>query len=336
MSGKLFHAPFINAHPGFELIGAWERSQQKIKQDYPSCHSYTSLESLLQDDAIELVVVNTPNYTHFEMAKACLLAGKNVLVEKAFTPTIAEALELFEVAKKMNKVVTVYQNRRFDSDFKTFQVVLESGALGDIVDVSIRFDRYKPEVSPKIHKETPLPGAGILYDLGPHIVDQALVLFGLPDKIFANIRTTRPNALVPDWFELMLYYPQITVKLGGGFLTKEALPSFVANGVNGSFMKERTDIQEFQLLQGLSPLDPSYGIEISQPKGLIHYTNEVKDIRKNISTLPGNYLEFYEQLYQAIRNNSAPPVTQEIALAVIQILNAAEISHAQQKVIQLT
>ncbi|HMC99098.1 MAG TPA: Gfo/Idh/MocA family oxidoreductase, partial [Ferruginibacter sp.] len=187
MSGKLFHAPFIELHPGFKLVGAWERSKRSIADDYPGAKSYPDMESLLADDSIDLVIVNTPTYTHYEYAKAALLANKNIVVEKAFTTTVDEALELKALAERQNKKIAVFQNRRWDSDFKTVQKVVADGKLGTIIEAEIHFERYNPLLSPKQHKEKPGPGAGILKDLGPHLIDQALCLFGIPVELFADI-----------------------------------------------------------------------------------------------------------------------------------------------------
>ncbi|RYF51377.1 MAG: oxidoreductase, partial [Cytophagaceae bacterium] len=182
MSGKVFHAPFLTLHPGFTLTGAWERSKHLIQADYPEVKSYASIDELLADD-VELVVVNTPVDTHYEYAKKVLEAGKHALVEKAFTTTAAEAEALGKLAKEKGLTLTVYQNRRWDSDLKTVKSVLEEGVLGAIVEAEIRFDRYNPILSPKAWKEGANAGAGVLKDLGPHIIDQALYLFGYPEAV---------------------------------------------------------------------------------------------------------------------------------------------------------
>ena len=172
MSGKLFHAPFLSAHKGFQLMGAWERSKKNIQEIYPDTISYPTLESILDDKCIELVVVNTPNNTHYEYAKKALLAGKHIIVEKAFTTTVEEAIELKLLAEKMDKKISVYQNRRWDSDFKTVRKIIRSEVLGKLVETEFYFDRYKPMIGVKQHKETPGPGAGLLNDLGPHLIDE--------------------------------------------------------------------------------------------------------------------------------------------------------------------
>ncbi|MBF6608425.1 MAG: Gfo/Idh/MocA family oxidoreductase, partial [Flavobacterium sp.] len=233
MSGKVFHAPFLELHPGFELVGAWERSKKLINADFPSVKSYKSLADLLDDDC-DLVIVNTPVDTHFEYAKAALIAGKHVLVEKAFTTTSAEAEELRDLAFSQNRVLSIFHNRRWDSDFRTVEDMCRKNVLGNIIEAEIRFERFRPELSAKRHKEMAAPGAGILMDLGPHIIDQALCLFGFPDEISADIRTTRYMSVVDDWFDLTLFYPKFRVRLKAGFFAREPLPAYTLYGEKGS------------------------------------------------------------------------------------------------------
>src|SRR5688572_28781733 len=187
MSGKVFHAPFIDAHTDFQLYGVVERTKQLAKQKYPRVIIFRSLEEMLADDAVELVIVNTPNATHYDYTKKALEAGKHVVVEKPFTTEVHEGEELIALAAEKNRVLSVYQNRRWDSDFMTVKRVINDGLLGEVVEAEIHFGRYKEELSPKLHKETPGPGAGILYELGSHLIDQALQLFGMPQAIFADI-----------------------------------------------------------------------------------------------------------------------------------------------------
>ena len=213
-SGKLFHAPFLKAHPGFEITGAWERSHKYITKDYPEARSFDHFTDLLASDC-ELVIINTPIDTHFTYAKQALDAGKHIIVEKAFTTTLHEARILVELAESKNLKLCVYQNRRYDSDFKTVQKVLNQEILGDIIEAELRFERFNPSLSPKIWKETDSPGAGILLDLGPHIIDQALVLFGYPTKLFANLRKTREATEINDYFDISLFYSKLTVRLKG-------------------------------------------------------------------------------------------------------------------------
>ena len=188
MSGVVFHAPLIHVHPGFTLSAVWERTKDLAQKKFPGIKTFRSLEDLLSDPDIELVIVNTPNYTHYEYARKALLAGKHVIVEKPFTVTVAEGEELIVLAKEQAKLLSVYQNRRYDSDYRTLRKILEQGLLGNIAEAEFHFDRYNESLSPKLHKEEPGPGRGALYDLGAHLIDQALQLFGMPQAVFADIQ----------------------------------------------------------------------------------------------------------------------------------------------------
>ncbi|MFT3794711.1 Gfo/Idh/MocA family oxidoreductase [Flavobacterium sp.] len=331
MSGKVFHAPFLELHPGFELTGAWERSKKLIHEDFPLVKSYPTFEALLKDD-IDLVIVNTPVATHFEYAKQALLAKKHVLVEKAFTTTVAEAEELRELAQEQKVKLAVFQNRRWDSDFKTVRDIFDKDILGEIVEAEIHFDRYSPNLSPKSHKETANPGAGILLDLGPHIIDQALNLFGFPDSLFADIRRTRDHTLVDDWFDITLFYPNFRVRVKASFFIREPLPSYILHGTKGSFLKSRGDVQEDELKLGKKPMVTDWGIEPLYKSGVLHTEIEGSTVRENIPTLHGNYYGFFDALYQSIRKNLPEPVTATDGLNVMRIIEAAQQSSAQQQI----
>lgn len=328
MSGKYFHAAILQAHPGFQLMGAWERNQRKIAADYPQARSYQSLEELLQDEQVQLVVVNTPVDTHYTYTRQALEAGKHVLVEKAFTSNATEAMALVALANAKGLKLTVYQNRRYDSDFKTVQQVLNQNILGDIVEASISFDRYRPMLSTKAWKEQPNAGAGILKDLGSHIIDQAICLFGKPQAVFADIRCLRPKSQVDDQIDLLLYYANKRVRLHAGFYNREALPGYVLQGTLGSFMKARADVQEDQLKAGMKPGDAGWGQEDDAFRGLLHTAAGGKIIRQHIPTLPGDYRDFYEALYQSFIMDAPLAVSTTDAIAVMKIMDAALQSQA--------
>ncbi len=335
MSGKIFHAPFLELHPGFELIGSWERTKKLIQEDYPSVISYSSLEDVLASDA-ELIIVNTPVGTHFEYAKKALLAGKHIVVEKAFTTTVAEAQELTDLAKAKGLKLAVFQNRRWDSDFKTVKKVLDEKSLGEIVEAEFHFDRYNPLLSPKTHKETANTGAGILKDLGPHLIDQALCLFGMPERVFADIRITRKNSIVDDYIDILLYYSDKRVRLKAGFFVREPNPSFVLHGKKGSFLKPRGDVQEDELKLGKKPNLTTWGTEDEDKKGLLHTEINGLIVRENVPTLQGNYYDYFEGVYCAIVENKTEPVTAQEGTNVMRIIEAAIESNAQQKVVVIS
>jgi scyllo-inositol 2-dehydrogenase (NADP+) len=334
MSGKVFHAPFLSIHPGFELLGSWERSKKLIQADYPELKSYPTIEDLLNDD-VDLVVVNTPVETHYEYAKKVLLAGKHAIVEKAFTTTVAQAQELSALAKEKGLKLAVFQNRRWDSDFKTVRKIISEGVLGEIVEAEFHFDRYNPNLSPKQHKETASSGAGILKDLGPHLIDQALFLFGIPKAVFADIRMTRTHSLVDDYMDILLYYPDFRVRLKAGFFIREAIPSFIIHGKKGSFLKPRGDVQEEDLKLGKKPNIDSWGAEAEKNQGLLHTETNGTVFRGNVPTLPGNYYDFFDGVYFSIVDEKPEPVTAQDGVAVMQIIEAAIQSSLQKKIMDL-
>ncbi len=336
MSGWVFHAPFIHLHDGFELYGVFERTKNLGEEKYPGIKTFRTLEAMLADDAIELVIVNTPNYTHFEYARLALLAGKHVVVEKPFTNTVAEAEELIALAKKQNKKISVYQNRRWDSDFKTVQKVVQEKWLGEVVEAEIHFDRYNASLSYKLHKETPGPGAGILPDLGPHLIDQALQLFGMPEAVFADATNMRSISQVEDYMELLLFYKNLRVRLKGSYLVREALPAYIFHGTKGSFIKPRADVQEIDLQKEKSPAEADWGTEPEAGKGLLHTDKDGQNvIREYISSERGNYMAYYEGLHQALRHDKPLPVSAEDGLKVIRIIEAAFKSVEEKKVVDL-
>ena len=335
MSGLVFHSPFLSINPGFNFYAVWERTKNEAQKKFPNVITYRTLDEMLSDELVELVIVNTPNYTHFEYAKKALHAGKHVIVEKPFTVTVKEAKELIDLAKKQNKILSVYQNRRYDSDYKTIKKVLDKKLLGEVVEAEFHFDRYREELSPKQHKEIPGPGTGVLYDLGAHLIDQALQLFGWPSKLFADIRTIRPVSKVDDYFEVLLYYPNLRVRLKASYSVREALPGYIIHGLKGSFIKPKTDVQEALLQAGNIPGGADWGREPETEKGLLHTEIDGVEERKYIDSEQGNYDDYYSGIYEAIRNNKSVPVTAEEGMNVIRIIETAFESSEAQKVIQL-
>ena len=335
MSGKVFHAPFLELHPGFELLGSWERSKKLIQEDYPEVKSFPSLESILENKSIDLVIVNTPIDTHFEYAKKVLLAGKHAIVEKAFTSNVAEAMELAALAKEKGLKLSVFQNRRWDSELKTVKKILDSKLLGEIVEAEFHFDRYNPVLSPKVHKETVNSGSGIMKDLGPHIIDQAMYLFGLPNAVFADIRIIRENSVVDDYMDVLLYYSDLRVRLKAGFFVREPNPSYVLHGKKGSFLKSRGDVQEDELKLGKKPNLTTWGTEKEGQEGLLHTEIEGRIIREKVPTIQGNYYDFFEGVYQAIANDKLEPVTAQNGVNVMRIIEAAFQSSEQKTAVNL-
>mgnify|MGYP003631152510 FL=1 len=335
MSGHLFHAPFIDVNPKFNLYGVLERTKNVCQEKYPSVKTFRSLDDLLADEAIELVIINTPNSTHYPFAKKIINAGKHLIVEKPFTATVAEAEELIELAAKKNVQLSVYHNRRYDSDFKTVQKIVNEGVLGDLVDVEIHYDRFEPELSYKTHKENPTKAVGSLYDLGSHLIDQALQLFGMPKAVFANLDSFRNDSKVGDYFDVKLYYNHFYVNLKSSYFVRESLPGYILHGKKGSFIKTKSDIQEAALQKEVKPNTENWGLEPLSEKGLLHTIIDGKIVKKQITSEKGDYMYYYNAIFETLRNNKPVPVSGKEAMQVIQVIEAAIQSDSEKKVIHL-
>jgi len=322
MSGKIFHAPFLDQHPGFELLGVLERSKKNAQADYPNITSYDTAEELLNHPGIELLVINTPNNTHYDFARRALEAGKHVLIEKPAATSIAETKELFELGSKLGKQVMIYHNRRFSSDFLATRQVIESEKLGRIIEMHLRFDRYRNVIGPKKFKETAVPGSGILYDLGSHLLDQVISLFGKPQKFYKTLGGYREGTEVDDFAHLHLIYPQqLNVFITASMLVADPQAGIVIHGTNGSFIKSFCDTQEEQLMAGMKPGDEGFGEELPGKDGKLTIVND--DGSKATEPVPsqtGKYMDVFESVYQTLRFGKQYPVTEEQIMAQFEIL----------------
>ena len=339
MSGKIFHAPFLKQHPGFSLAGIVERSKNESEKLYPEAKIYRSVEEMLELADIDLVIVNTPVQTHFEYVKKALNAGKNVVVEKPFTVNTQEAEEIVKLAQEKNLFVSVYQNRRFDRDFLQVKKILGENVLGNIKEAEIRFDRFRTEPSGKDHKENPQQeGSGALHDLGSHLIDQAVQLFGKPEKVFADVFSMKGEGFANDYFEVLLYYPnQLRVRLKSSVFSKKESFAYKIHGDRGSFLQERTDDQENELGAGSIP---EYGKDWVKPlknaDGLLAYfdaDNQEKEIKTE--SAPGNYMNYYQQIYEHIVFSDALPSPADEVLDNMKIIAAAAESARERKVVSL-
>ncbi|SFC81527.1 Predicted dehydrogenase [Parapedobacter composti] len=322
MSGRVFHAPFIHHKSRFELRAVVERHEKRAHHRYPQVISYNSVDELLADDKIELVIVNTPNNTHVDYAERALRAGKHILVEKPFATNSQEAEKLFALGREVGKHVMVFQNRRWDSDFKLLKRVVERDVLGELIEMHVRFDRYRMEKSHKTFKEINIPGAGVLYDLGPHLLDQVISLFGKPEKSLKIVSTHRPGSEVDDFSTLVLSYPKgFTVFIHASLLVANPLPAYVLHGLKGSFQKVRADVQEDQLQAGISPKAPEYGIEPPGKEGLITLmkANGDREMRYR-EALKGDYNGLFNAVYAQIRKGEPFPVKEEEICWQMEIL----------------
>ena len=335
MSGRVFHAPFINLNPNFMLAGAWERSSKNIQAVYPGVTSYASFDEILSDPSIDLVVVNSPNDTHYTYTKQALLAGKHVVVEKAFTVTVEEAEELTALALQQQKILTVYQNRRYDADFLTIQKLITQNKIGQLLDVQISYERYRTTLSPKVHKEQPTPGAGVLLDLGPHLVDQALQLSGMPTAVFADLRITRSVSLVDDYFTLLLYYPTHRILLTSGMVFMQVGAGYKIYGTKGCFIKNRSDVQEDLLLAGHKPGGDNWGKEDPKNYGTLSTDTDGVITSTIIESERGDYGKYYEAVAAAILDNKPVPVSPQEGINIMKVLVAAKQSHETKQVVHL-
>jgi scyllo-inositol 2-dehydrogenase (NADP+) len=325
MSGRIFHAPFIHSNPGFTLKGIVERSQKKAAAVYPDIVSYDSVDELLADTEVELIIVNTPNNFHLEHAIAAMRAGKHVLVEKPAAATEAQVKELFDVGRETGKHVMVYQNRRYDSGFISTKKIIESGRLGTLQEVIFRLDRYKMQINAKAFKETKeTPANGLVYDLGAHLVDNTIALFGKPLSFNKTTGIYREGSEVPDYFHFHLLYPnQLNVFLTSGLLIADEQPGFIVNGTLGSFVKARTDVQEAQLDKGMMPTDEGYGLEPAGSEGkLVTVDADNKKIVEKVASDKGDYMQIFDAVYHTIRNNALFPVTEEHIAWQLELLEA--------------
>lgn len=324
MSGKIFQGPFIDGHKGFKLYAVTERHDKNAEKDFPGIISYNNTDDLIADKNIDLIVINTPNNTHYDYAKKSLLAGKHILVEKPFATTSAEAIEIYDLAESLGKKVFVFQSRRWDSDFNSAKSIVDSKKLGKLSEVHFRYDRYKAEIGIKTFKEEPVAAAGLSYDLGPHLLDQAISLFGKPQSFHKIYGKNRQNTKVDDYFSIHMSYPDsLNVFVHANMLIVDIQPSFVLHGTNGSFIKERADIQEEQLLKGIKPNDAGFGIEARGKEGKLTLIDQSGERTQTLVTAePATYLSIFEAIYQSLVNDQPFPVSKEQVLAQLEILES--------------
>ncbi len=334
MSGRVFHAPLLCAHHGFLLSKVLERKHFYAKEKYPDVAVVTQFNELLNDQHIELIVVNTPEHTHFDMAKAALEANKHVVVEKAFTVTSAQAAELIALSEQQGKMLSVFQNSRWHGDFLTLQKIINSRLLGELVAFEAHYDRFRNSIQPGAWKEEALPGTGVLYNLGSHMIDQVLVLFGKPQAVAADIRTQRTGGNVDDNFELILFYEKLKATLKSSYLVREPGPRYALYGSEGSFMKYGGDPQEAMLKAGQIPFK-DWGIESEVFWGKLNTQINRLHFVGSVETLPGSYPGYYDNIYEVIRNGAALIVKPEQALQTIAIIEAAYQSALEKRTIDL-
>ena len=339
LSGRVFHAPFIDVVDGFELTKISTTNPQNIemiRKRYPATEIVAGAEEIINDSQIDLVIVTSPNTVHFKWAKEALLAGKHVVIEKPFTNTTQEADELIELSKKQRRILTAYHNRRFVSDTKTVKKIISSGLLGDVVDYETHFDRYRPEPRPEGYwRERPLPGSGIFYDLGSHLIDQALHFFGLPLAVTAHIASQRPWAEADDSFDVKLHYPSFTATLKSSMLAKIPGPTFQIHGTKGSFVKYGLDVQEENLNRGMIPDTPDWGKEPEKIWGKLVTEFQGVKMESIVESENGDYREYFYNLRDTILGKARLAVTPEEARNVIRIIEFAFQSNLEKRTIDV-
>jgi scyllo-inositol 2-dehydrogenase (NADP+) len=340
VGGQVFHAPVLTTVPGLQLakIRASRPAQVAFaKKHYPTAETVNDASDIFNDQSIELVVISTPNTSHHPLALAALRAGKHVVVDKPFTINVAEADELIREAQSRKLVLSVYHSRRFDSDFHTLRKLISNGLLGEIVELESRYDRFRNFLRPGAWREEDAPGTGILYDLGSHLIDQAVTLFGLPQAITADLRIQRKLAKAVDCFELILHYPGVKVTLKAGMLVREPLPRFILLGTNGAFVKYGLDPQEDALKAGFNAATkPDYGIEPPSTWGRLNTELNGAHFSGTITSEAGNYNAFYANIYNVITGKEDLLVTPQQARNTIRIIELAMQSQQEQRTIPFT
>jgi len=336
MSGQVFHGPSLKVLPQYKIHKILERNHRISEKHYPQATIVNDFDKILHDPVVELVIVNTPDYLHFEMAKMAMEAGKHVVVEKPFAKTSEEAVKLIEIAKHNNVLMTVYQNRRLDGGFQTVRKVLENKLLGRVVEYECHYDRYRNFIQEGSWKEDGDERTGVLFNLGPHIVDQALVLFGKPKTVTANLSVLRTGGRTADQFHIRLQYEGFVATLRCSYLVREMGPQFIVHGTEGSFVKMATDPQEEMLKLHRLPDEADWGKEPPSDWGKLNTSLNGAHFEGNIETIPGNYANFYKDLYESIRNGADLMVKPEEALMTIRILEACLVSNREQKTIKFS
>jgi predicted dehydrogenase len=324
LAGRAFHAPVIRAVPGLHLAAILQRSGNEAAEKYPDVRIVRSLDALLALKEIRLIVIATPNDTHYPLARQCLAAGRDVVVDKPFATTLEEAISLVEFARSAGRLLTVYQNRRFDGDFQAIRQLVAAGTLGRIIRFETSYDRYRPQLKPGAWREMQRPGSGILFDIAPHLIDHALVLFGLPEALTADVRIERENAVADDAFDITLQYPHsLRAVLRSSILAAAPRPRFVVLGTQGSFVKQSFDPQEINLRCGNIPAHTSWGAEPEENWGVLTIPAGGTFEHRRIPSAPCDYRDYYVNVRDAILGLAELAVTPEWSLDVMRLLELA-------------
>jgi predicted dehydrogenase len=333
-AGRAFHAPVIRAVPGLHLAAIVQRSGTEAAEKYPDVRIVRDLDELLSIAEIRLVVIATPNDTHFAIARQCLAAGRDVVVDKPFTTTLKEAVSLVQFAKDANRLLTVYQNRRYDGDFQAIRRLVANGTLGRIVRFETSYDRFRPQLKKGAWREASRPGSGILFDIAPHLIDHALLLFGLPEAVTADVRMERENAAADDAFDITLHYSNgMRAVLRSSILAAAPRPRFVLFGTQASFVKQAFDPQEANLRRGYIPADTAWGAEPEENWGVLTVSSGDSFEQRRVPSAACDYRDYYANVRDAILGGAALAVTPEYALDVMRMLELARESSQKRRTI---
>jgi len=331
-AGKTFHAPLVAAVPALELVAVASSDAAKVHADWPGVAVHASPGELVARDDIDLVVIATPNDTHHPLARDALLAGRHVVVDKPFTVRLDDARELVALARERGRLLSVFHNRRYDGDFLTLGKLLADGVLGRIVEVESRHDRWRPEVRQR-WRESAGPGAGLWFDLGPHLVDQALQLFGPPRAIALERALVRDGALADDWFHASLRYDRLHVHLRASMLAAATAPRWTLHGTGGSFVKEGLDAQEDALKAGVRPTWPAqadWGIDPGRA-AIVTRAEDGRAVEAPVMLERGAHQAYFAAVAAAIRGEGPNPVPPEQALAVMELIELGIASAAERR-----
>ncbi|CAN5845576.1 oxidoreductase [soil metagenome] len=329
-AGRVFHGPLISATPGLTLTVIASRRDRGAGSIYPGAVLVSDAISAIRHPGVDLVVVATPNDTHAALAEAALEAGKHVVVDKPFTITAAEARALTAAAAAAGRVLSVFQNRRWDSDFLGIRREVVAGRIGEVVEVRSEMSRHRPTIRDR-WRERAGPGSGVWYDLGPHLIDQALLLLGPPDSLYADLQVQRTGGEAVDWFHAVLGYASARVILSSSMLAAESPARFLVRGTKGSLIKRHGDVQEEQLARGLEPGSPGWGRD---PDPLVFVAGE-EESPAELPAPAGDYLEYYAAIRDAVRRDGEPPVTPAQAVEVMDLIEAGIRSSAEGRMVGL-
>jgi scyllo-inositol 2-dehydrogenase (NADP+) len=335
MSGQVFHGPLLKVNPQFEVVNVLERSKTNSRKLFPETRIVKSYGELLNNNDIELVVVNTPDELHFEMIKQALEAGKHVIAEKPVTQMRNQAEELFNLAEKKGLLLTAFQNRRFDGDFLTVKKVLEQGMIGRLVEFESHYDRYRNFIDSDSWKEHGGDYSGVLYNLGSHMVDQVVVLFGRPKAVTAHLKIVRSGGNVNDYYDIRLEYESFAAILKCSYLVKNPGPRYSLHGDTGTFHKMGIDPQEELMKKGVLPQGSSWGSDDEKNWGRLVFEKNELNYSSLIETLPGNYPLFYDNIHNVLRKKATPHVKPHEVLSVLEILEACLKSNKEKRTVYL-